>query len=827
MKCSFFALLCLLLIFLPLKAQAQTSGEFVIKGQVIDSLSNETVPYATISIASATTPQKSLKLLACDIDGKFETDLKNAGKYILSLQSIGKVPTKKNFTLSAKKKVLDLGILYMHDDSKQLGEVTVTAQRKLVKVELDKLTYSLDEDPEAQTSNTLDMLRKVPMITVDGNDEIQLQGSTNFKIYVNGKPSNMMNNNPADVLKSMPANSVKDIEVITDPGAKYDAEGVGGIINIITTRNVLEGYTASINADASVLGRMGAGAYVSAKFGKFGLTGNYKYNHENSPWSESYSIRETYASGTNPATLLNQYGRSKRQGPFQFGYLEGSYEIDSLNLLSVGVNLFRGDATNKTEYDVTMMDGSDLSNFVYGFDRNSSSTSVFGSTDVNVDYQHSTHKKDELLTFSYRFSHTPNNNESYTDLENIEGVYPQDDLYPRWDINDAASAEHTAQIDYTTPLWKDHTLEVGAKYIFRQSDSETLRQYYNDSTNVWDAEYDANSDFRHNQHIYSAYLGYTVKVDKLGIKAGARAEGASLNAHFAYEPDMDFSTSYFNVVPNLTLSYQINMAQQIRIGYNMRIRRPSIWNLNPYVNTTDPENISYGNPNLDPEKSNRLHMNYSFFNSKFNFNANLSYRFENNAIEQIVKMNNGISETTYDNIGKSKRVGLSLYASYTPIPLLRIMFNGGADYSDLSSSEMALGNTGFSGRMFTGVQFNLPKDFRVDLRGGYFSPRISLQGKRSPMYFTDFAINKSFLKKKLTVSLTCRNPFWKTIKMESTTEDPAFDMTSVNYMRARDFRISVTYRFGTLKEAIKKVKRGISNDDTDGNNGGGGGEGMM
>lgn len=826
MKCSFFALLCLLLIFLPLKAQAQTSGEFVIKGQVIDSLSNETVPYATISIASATTPQKSLKLLACDIDGKFETDLKNAGKYILSLQSIGKVPTKKNFTLSAKKKVLDLGILYMHDDSKQLGEVTVTAQRKLVKVELDKLTYSLDEDPEAQTSNTLDMLRKVPMITVDGNDEIQLQGSTNFKIYVNGKPSNMMNNNPADVLKSMPANSVKDIEVITDPGAKYDAEGVGGIINIITTRNVLEGYTASINADASVLGRMGAGAYVSAKFGKFGLTGNYKYNHENSPWSESYSIRETYASGTNPATLLNQYGRSKRQGPFQFGYLEGSYEIDSLNLLSVGVNLFRGDATNKTEYDVTMMDGSDLSNFVYGFDRNSSSTSVFGSTDVNVDYQHSTHKKDELLTFSYRFSHTPNNNESYTDLENIEGVYPQDDLYPRWDINDAASAEHTAQIDYTTPLWKDHTLEVGAKYIFRQSDSETLRQYYNDSTNVWDAEYDANSDFRHNQHIYSAYLGYTVKVDKLGIKAGARAEGTSLNAHFAYEPDMDFSTSYFNVVPNLTLSYQINMAQQIRIGYNMRIRRPSIWNLNPYVNTTDPENISYGNPNLDPEKSNRLHMNYSFFNSKFNFNANLSYRFENNAIEQIVKMNNGVSETTYDNIGKSKRVGLSLYASYTPIPLLRIMFNGGADYSDLSSSEMALGNTGFSGRMFTGVQFNLPKDFRVDLRGGYFSPRISLQGKRSPMYFTDFAINKSFLKKKLTVSLTCRNPFWKTIKMESTTEDPAFDMTTVNYMRARDFRISVTYRFGTLKDAIKKVKRGISNDDVDSNNGGGN-EGMM
>ena len=819
-------LLLIMLVISSLVAAQNAAPPFQIKGVLLDSLTQEGEPYATIKIVKKEAPAHALKMLVTDMKGKFQEKIPGTGDFVMTISSIGRNTIVKDFTVKAGEKVVDFGTLYITDASNELGQVEVVAQKPLVKADIDKIEYNVQDDPDSKSNSVLEMLRKVPLVTVDGEDNIKVNGSSSFKVYVNGKPNNMMSNNPKEVLKSMPANSIKHIEVITNPGPKYDAEGVGGIINIITTRNVLEGYTASINADASVLGRMGAGAYVSAKFGKFGLTGNYKYNHENSPWSESYSIRETYASGTNPATLLNQYGRSKRQGPFQFGYLEGSYEIDSLNLLSVGVNLFRGDATNKTEYDVTMMDGSDLSNFVYGFDRNSSSTSVFGSTDVNVDYQHSTHKKDELLTFSYRFSHTPNNNESYTDLENIEGNYPQDDLYPRWDINDAASAEHTAQIDYTTPLWKDHTLEVGAKYIFRQSDSETLRQYYNDSTNVWDPEYDANSDFRHNQHIYSAYLGYTLKVDKLGIKAGARAEGTSLNAHFAYEPDMDFSTSYFNVVPNLTLSYQIDMAQQIRVGYNMRIRRPSIRNLNPYVNTTDPENISYGNPNLDPEKSNRLHMNYSFFNSKFNFNANLSYRFENNAIEQVVMMNNGVSETTYDNIGKSKRVGLSLYASYTPIPLLRIMFNGGADYSDLSSSEMALGNTGFSGRMFTGVQFNLPKDFRVDLRGGYFSPRISLQGKRSPMYFTDFAINKSFLKKKLTVSLTCRNPFWKTIKMESTTEDPAFDMTTVNYMRARDFRISVTYRFGTLKDAIKKVKRGISNDDVDSNNGGGN-EGMM
>lgn len=329
MKHKLFVIFLSLLSFGWSVAAQKTGTVYTVVGQVVDSLSNETVPYATLNFALSNAPQKSVLLVACDIDGKFQVDLKTPGNYILQLQSIGMANATKRFTIRKQQSNLNLGTVYMHADNKVLKEVHVTAQKKLVKVEMDKLTYSLDDDPEAQTSNTLDMLRKVPMITVDGNDEIQLQGSTNFKIYVNGKPSNMMNNNPADVLKSMPANSVKNIEVITDPGSKYDAEGVGGIINIITSRSVLDGYTASINADASLLGRMGAGAYLSAKFGKFGLTGNYKYNHENSPWNDASSIRETFASETNQPTLLTQKGRSKRVGPFQFGYIEGSYEIDS------------------------------------------------------------------------------------------------------------------------------------------------------------------------------------------------------------------------------------------------------------------------------------------------------------------------------------------------------------------------------------------------------------------------------------------------------------------------------------------------------------------
>lgn len=604
----------MLILFVSASVFAQTGGgsaAFTIKGQVVDSLSNESVPYATLRIALASAPQNPVKLLACDDDGKFTATMNKPGKYVMTMESLGKAPAKKTFTLSENKKLLDFGKLFMNDDTQQLKEVTVVAQKPLVKVEVDKLTYNLEDDPEAKTNNALEMFRKVPMVTVDGEDKIQLKGSSNYKIYMNGKPSNLLSgDNASDVLKSMPASSIKNIEVITDPGSKYDAEGVGGIINIITTKNALQGYTGTVRANASTLGSFGGGGYVSMKAGKFGITANYGYNYRNSPWNDSYSERftdEDMLADGDP-TRLEEKGRSKNKGPFQYGYLEGSYEIDTLNLLSVGVNLFRGKNKSLSELDAVLdpLDGIDnrLRSYdpVYRYNRNSVSEGTFGSTDINVDFQHSTSKKDELLTLSYRFSQSPNDNEGRTEVDVQEGYYYLSGEYPKWNINDASTVEHTGQVDYTTPLFEKQTLEVGVKYINRQNKSNTLEQIYNDSTKIWEDRSRDNSQFKHTQHIYSAYLGYLVRLNKFGIKAGVRAEGTSLKASFARKPDLNFSTDYFDVVPNATLTYQMDMSSQIRLGYNMRIQRPGIWFLNPYINDVNPQNISQGNPNLDSEK---------------------------------------------------------------------------------------------------------------------------------------------------------------------------------------------------------------------------------
>lgn len=824
MKQKLLTLLLAFMFAVPAFAQPSSSPSFTIKGQVIDSLLNESVPYATLKIVLASAPQQAVKMLASDDDGKFTTTVNATGDYILITQFVGKAPAEKAFTVKEGEKSIDLGKVYLSDDAQRLDQVTVTAQRPLVKVDIDKITYNLEEDPEAKVNNTLEMLRKVPMITVDGDDKIQLKGSTNYKIYMNGKPSNLLSNNPSEVLKSMPASSVKDIEVITDPGAKYDAEGIGGIINIITHKNSsLQGITGNVRASVNSFGGYNGGGYVSAKIGKLGLTANFNHSQQDSPWNDSENIRDNFVTGNE--YRIEQNGRSKYKGPYQFGYLEASFEIDTLNLISVGGNLFNGNIKSYSELLAKRFDKD--GNRVYSYDRNSTNKETFGSTSFNVDYQRSTSKKDELITVSYRYSRSPNDSETYTELLNVENYVPEKgETYPQHNINDAATIEHTGQVDYTTPLFKGHTLEVGAKYINRKNRSETERLMFDEG--IWNDISNEDSHFRHIQHIYSGYAGYAIRVQKFGFKFGVRAEGTSLDVSFAKSPHLNFDKNYFDLVPNGTISYQLTMSQQLRLGYNMRISRPGIWFLNPYVNDSDPENIRYGNPHLDTEKSHNISSNYSFFTQKFNMNASLSYSFVNNSIESysfIDPSTPNVLQTTYDNIGRNQRIGGYLYGSWNPVPLFRIYINGGLNYVDMKSKAINASNSGFNGNVFAGTQFTFPHDFRINVNGGYYMPWVQLQGEGSSFYFVGFTINKDFLKKKLTVSVSAQNPFWKTIKQESSSASPTFAMQNVMHRNARMFNFNISYRFGSLKEQIKKVRRGINNDDMKGGGAGGGQEG--
>ena len=800
MKYTFLLLMSFLFTLTTLAQSISVNGKLV-------SSDNNGLPYATISIAEGSSPNVSVKKLAAKEDGTFSTSLEKL-EYLLTFNFVGMDEIVESIDLTQTDKAFDMGVISMKESSTELEELSVTAQRPLVKVEIDKLTYSAKDDPESSTSNVLDLLRKVPLITVDGEDEIQLKGSSNFKIYLNGKPSNMVSNNPSQVLKSMPANSVKDVEVITDPGAKYDAEGVGGIINIVTDKRVDDGYSGSVGANGDTFGGYGGNAYLSTKYGKFGFSGNAGYFYHDRPESESNYTREEF--NPSPLNRLIQNGTSESNGGGLFLSGTMSYEPDTLNLFNISASRFGGEFKS-----LSSMVASSEGIRPYSYNTNSNSIGNFGGMNVSADYQRSFKKKGELLTLSYRLEKNPNDSEFESEYDNVEGGFYYESGYKLRSSNDAVGQEHTTQIDYVNPLNENHSIEAGLKYIFRDNSSRGNHTYFDVVDGVWYPDLDRKNDLDHKQNITSGYLGYGYKTGKIGFKVGLRGEQTNQKIVFISSTTDSVRTKFFDMIPSATVSYQLGMTQNIKAGYNMRISRPGIWYLNPYINDMDPNNISYGNPNLESEQQHNLNINYGTFTQKINFNATLTYSFAQNAVTSISFIDeNGVTNNTYANVGKNQTIGTNIYASWTPTVSIRTYINGGMNYTDIrSNDESGLSNSGFSGRAFGGITYTLPLDIRLGANGGLFMNRIQLQTVQSPFYYYSFSLMKSFLDKKLDLALNVQDIFSKYREISSTTTGVGFKQKSINMNPVRNLRLSVTYRFGNLKSSMKRVQRTITNED--------------
>ncbi|MBD8390093.1 outer membrane beta-barrel family protein [Dysgonomonas sp. BGC7] len=818
MKPYLLTVILLILNGSSIYSQKGTLENIIIKGQVVDSLTKETVPFATIKIMEKGKPTILLKAVAADDNGKFRLAVPQKGSYIVIAEFIGKETVTKHLDID-EIKTIDIGTIMMKDNSKELSEFVISAQKPLVKVDLDKITYSIEDDPESKTNNVLDMLKKVPLVTVDGEEKIQLKGSSNFKIYLNGKPSNMISNNPKDVLRGMPANTVKDIQVITDPGAKYDAEGVSGIINIITQKNTsMGGITGTINGRVDDKGAFGGGTYLSLKYGKIGFTGSYNYYEWKQPKGIYSSFREDL--GSTQESMDNRYlyqnGVSKNNGNGQYGSGELSFEIDTLNLINVGFNRYLGSSKSESDWLVELMDINDISKYNYNQLGNTKNT--YGGTDLNVDYQRSFKKKDQLLTASYRFSFSPSDSKSSTDIQNPVGILPPEAIINK-QFTDADMKEHTFQVDFVTPFNKIHSLETGAKYIIRINESNSGIDILN-LLGEWQNNPQNTDKFKHEQDILAAYGGYSAKFKKWGIKTGLRYEATWLKAEFPLMEDKGFKVDYSNLIPSATVTYQIKPAQNIRLGYNMRISRPGIWQLNPYNNTSNPNYIQIGNPELDAVKTHSISSNYGYFSQKININLNMSYNFQDNSIENITTLENGISTTTYQNIGNRKSTGLSGYISWSPNDKLRLYSNMSGQYIDIkTNNEKKLSNNGFGGSIFAGGQYTTFWKIRTNVNSGFFSSQISLESKSPSFFFYGLSVSREFeLKNKFAKTVTVRlygdNPFTKNKEFKSKTQNEAFFYESNSSQRMRTFGFALSFRFGELKSQIKKTQRGISNDDT-------------
>ena len=841
LRVKLVTLLILLTCTQLLTAQQKESTSFQIQGILLDSITRQGEPYATIKVARKESPQKAVKMLVSDMNGKFKERVPGSGSFLLIITSVGRTTITRPFTASQGEKLIDFGTMLVSDASNELGQIEVVAQKPLVKADVDKIEYNIQDDPDSQSNSLLEMLRKVPLVTVDGEDNIKVNGSSSFKVYVNGRPNNMMSNNPTEVLKSMPANSIKHIEVITNPGPKYDAEGVGGILNIVTVGSGMEGYTATFSGNVSNNGG-GGSLFSTVQKGKLTVSARYNYDYSKQPKSHSGGTRTTLPERlTEHSSDVLYENSNKGNHRFHAGSLEASYEIDTLRLVSMSFGLWGGGY--RGDRDGHQLGSHPSLGELYEYATVGRTKNSWFSIDGGIDYQRLFHTQNRMLTFSYKINTNPSTSDDYTDYVNKTAVPEWEDFIHRLTNlhtdGKQHTTEHTFQVDYTTPIGKLHTIEGGVKYILRDNAADNDR--YEQTSDSPEADYafdeEYSSHYKHQNDILAAYLGYGLKWKKLSGRLGLRYEFTHQEVKYLLGKGEDFQKDFNDLVPSASIGYQLTDLSNLRLGYNMRIYRPGIWYLNPYLDDSNPSNLSQGNPNLNSEKSHNLNLSYSNFTQKFNLNVGIHYSFTNNSIEHVNTLmqdteipglqnptGKEVLYSTYYNMGKNRTVGLNGYVNWNATSNTRLYLNINGSYVYIKGAEN-LKNDGWTMFAFGGIQQTLPKDWRISLNLMGQTPWIMLQGKGSRFFDYSLSVNKSFLKKRLTLSAYASNFFKKYKRNSSHLEDVNFVQDSYNRYTRQRFGFSISYRIGELKASVKKATRSISNDDVKDGGGNGGGEG--
>ena len=797
---QFRTFLVMTLMTLSSVAMAQTT----VKGTLMDETLGEAEPFATIRVFKAGKTEKPVAMFLTDENGQFSQEVKGKGKFDIVFNSVGKEDLKMTITLG-QENPLSLDTLYIKENATMLKGVEIVAQKPLVKMEVDKMSYNVAEDEDSKSNTVLDMLRKVPMVTVDGQDNITVNGSSSFKVYVDGMPNVMFSANPSMVFKSMPATAVKSIEVMTNPGAKYDAEGAAGVLNIVMNKQnpqaaqSLNGYNGTLRATAGNK-QLGASAFINGQQGKLSYSANVMTSY-NRPGNTNTEMEQIQDNGM--SQLLTSENNVKT--PFTMGSLSLGYQIDPMSTLNLTAQV--NSMTMKSSgTSLTTMGGNSFgSDFSYKSttDTKMSRTSFNGS----IDYQRFFNQEHtQSLALTYQLNYSPATTEMHNDFNTTSDYI---DLTNRYSDNHDKTTNHTFQLDYTMPLGTGQTLSLGGKLQLHDATSDSkyyLKDIYDPNTS---------SEYEYKNSILAGYGEYAGNFGKLGAKAGLRYEYTWQDVKYHLGNGEDFKKDYGSLVPTASLQYNLGVGSNLGLTYNMRISRPGISYLNPYVDKTNPIAISYGNPELDVEKNHNLSLVYNMFTSKLMVNLNLHHNFVDNAISQYSFYDsNNLLNTTYGNVVQRHQTGISGYVNYLLTKDTRLFFNGGLNYTDLRSDALDQKNSGWTFNAMVGLQQTLPWDLKLSAFAITSTKNYTLQGWSGGFNILTATLSKSLLKDKLTIGVQGILGLNKGGKLNIESETRGKDFTSHTNVKVPIYGVALTvsYTFGNSKMTSKQHVNRVQND---------------
>jgi ferric enterobactin receptor len=803
------------LIIIAASAYAQQNPGITFTGKIIDKATNQPLEYATVAIINKQTG-KAINGAATDTRGSFTVSGIPAGSYRVEIDFIGYAKSAIDSLKTANgKNTIDLGTVYLSPTINSLRDVTVTADKPLVENKIDKVVFNAANDITSQGGMALDVLKKVPQVNVDIDGNVELQGNSNIRFLINGKPSSVFGNSVSDALASIPASQIKSIEAITNPGAKYDSQGTGGIINIILKDNKMEGFNGNVNLSAGTRLENGS-ANFNYRHNNFGINAFFGGQAQLESVTPFSLLRTSTDSVAKQLTTLSQNSNTdlSRNG-FRSG-LGFDWNLSKTDNItgSFGFNHFSFQNSGLTSQEQLLQDFSAATISDIFSTRNSYNNFSQSSLDWSLDYKKKFRREGQELDIVYSAS----NGRPYSSYHQSQTYQGQTEPYTgSQSTNPGKDNEFNISVDYTQPVTGKFLIETGVKTTYQNLTSIADVNVFSPGSDIYIPDPLQSYNMRYRMRIYAGYLSTDFSLfNFLDIKSGLRYEYTNVSIDY---PGTTIP-SYGNLVPSVTLSHNFDKSHSLKLAYSNRIERPEYRELNPFLNLSDPYNINTGNLLLKPEIGNNFELGYSAsFKKGGNIYVALIERINTHDKKQMTTFYptyligdstyTNVSVTTPQNIGEEYNTGVSISGSYPLTSKLNI--RGNIMVTDrYQVTHQSTGNisTGIRARINLNASYQLPKDLVVELFGNYNSASKTLQGKSPQFFIYTFAFRKLFLDKKASLGFTTTNPFNKYVNQVITVNTGNSASYTVRKMPLQSFGLSFTYKFGKLEFNQRKKEEG-------------------
>ncbi|MBL7717280.1 MAG: TonB-dependent receptor [Flavipsychrobacter sp.] len=782
-------------LLLPVLSFAQNGK---ITGRLADGKNNP-ISYATVVLMKA---DSSVLDGATSADnGSFEIDAPAPGSYLLKVSAIGAAPRFiGDINISPETPGKDVGVITLSFTTQNLDEVQIVSEKSVMEMYVDKKVFNVDKNITTAGGSATDVLSNVPSVSVDVDGSVSLRGKGNVTILIDGKPATLLGSDVNTALQSLPAASIDNIEVITNPGAKYDAQGVTGIINIVTKRDKKFGFNGSVNAGAGTRDKYNGGLNLNAKNTRWNvfLNSNFRNNR-------NYNRNSNGRDNFNSALYYRGADTGTRTFTGWFNSLGAEYIINKNNTLTLTQNVNYMRWGNKgVSYFGTYADS--LNQPLALRQRFSESRGGPLSFATNLDYKHKFRKEKQEITSSINYANSAMKHRqqynTYDAFDPADGNY-HTNLYENTP-GEGGNSSLNAQADFTTPFaLKNGKLDAGWKtqlFWFRSANRPTIT---NRLTGVESFNPVLYNDYYYRQQNHAAYASFADQQGKFSYMAGLRLEYTGYDGNVrrgdTTQPYVYYTNNFLNLFPSVFLSYKLPKDQSVYLNFSRRINRPSFWNLMPFVDLSNPQDTSMGNPNLKPEFIYNAELNYNrMFKKGHNFMTSAYYQYTSGMIERYRRFySDGTSFSQPQNLATGLTYGLELIGRMQLLPIWDATVNFNLFRNEVRGTNIApeLNNSGTAWFTKANTNIRLPKGFSLQLNGNYESPKVLAQGKLQEVYWVDIALRKNFFNNKATLVLNVSDVF-DTRKYSTDFLYDTYLQTSYRDRETRIGNISFTYRFG-------------------------------